>query len=428
MTTEPVISWSSQLATGLDDVDSQHKQLIHIINELGRMHANGATPDQLRSVFVELHDYTVYHFQHEAWLMSQWPVNEANKAAHLKAHRLFVERIEKAGELVATHPDAVVDHMLAFLVKWLVHHITGMDARLAREIMALRAGVPSGQASMENSALHDALVNTVSDLYDSLGTRTFEMVELNRQLQDYRNSQEEEHALTQDIISRLVEREGLSSAQLHYWFAPAAVFSGDIVAAVRRPDGRLYALLADATGHGLAAAVSALPVLTLFYALAERDCALQEILMEINRNLRETLPTGRFVAAAMICLDNATGQAQVWNGGMPPLLVLGPDGSVIKTMESSQLPLGIIDIDADMAAALQVNIETGCQLAMYSDGLVEAANADGEPFGVDRLSGTLQAARPDQRMAAVQQAVASHVGTAVAHDDISLMLIDCLGG
>lgn len=423
MATMHVISWGKQLATGLDDVDSQHQRLIEIINALGRMHAQGASTDELRAVFAELRDYTVYHFQHEARLMREWPVNPDNKAAHLKAHRFFVERIEKAGELIATDADAVVDHLLAFLMKWLIHHITGVDRRMAREIIALRAGDGASQAALADNALHDALIDTVSDLYDSLGTRTFEMVELNRQLQVYHDRQEEENALTQDIIMRLVQRKGLSSAHLHYWFAPAAVFSGDIVAAVHCPEGS-YALLADATGHGLAAAITALPVLSVFYALAERGCPVGEILTEINRSLRATLPTGRFVAAAMLYIDRASGTAEVWNGGMPELLLLGPDGRVAQKLASSQLPLGIVDFDANMSAITHLSWKAGSQFVMYSDGLIEAVSMTDEQFGAVRLAQALQAVPAEQRLAAVKEAWVSHVGAAVPHDDISLMLID----
>lgn len=425
MTTTQIINWSNQLATGLDDVDSQHKQLVNLINKLGQMHAGGATEKELSDVFTELRDYTVYHFQHETDLMQSWPINEANKAAHLKAHRGFIERLEKAGELIATHPDAVVDNLLAFLVKWLVHHITGVDTRMAREIMALRSGKVGRQFEVAERPLHDALVDTISDLYDSLGARTFEMVELNRQLQVYHDRQEEENALAQDIILRLIQREGLSSSQLHYWFAPAAVFSGDIVAAAHGPGGRLYTLLADATGHGLAAAITVLPVLSVFYTLAERGCPVGEILAEINRNLRATLPTERFVASTILCIDAAEGAAEIWNGGMPKLLLLDAGGRMVQTWASSQLPLGIVDFTADMSATTRITLDAGSQFVMYSDGLIEASNMAGEQFGIERLERALFAAPADQRIAAVKDALSSHVGAVVPHDDITLMLVDC---
>ena len=176
-----ILAWSDQLATGLADVDSQHRQLIGIINDLGSLRADGANGEKLRGVFDDLQSYTLYHFQTEADLMQSWPVNRASKLAHLKAHQSFIEYLEKARGLIATSPTDVTDHLLAFLVRWLVDHITGVDARMAAEIKALRCGV--GPADTEKEPLYDALIDTVSDLYDNISVRTFDMLELNNRLQ-----------------------------------------------------------------------------------------------------------------------------------------------------------------------------------------------------------------------------------------------------
>lgn len=425
MTTPSLIAWSKQLETGLSSVDNQHQRLVEIINMLGNLHAQHATPEKLLPVFGELIDYTVYHFQHEADLMESLPVNQETKAKHLKAHQGFIDLVVRAREMIATNPDDVVDHLLAFLVKWLVHHISHVDARMVKEVVSLRAGVSPDHVEFEENPLHKALEDTVSELYDSIGARTFEMIELNRQLQVYHDKQEEENALAQDIVMRLIQRGGLSSPQLHYWFSPTTTFSGDIIAAVSHPAGRLYALMADATGHGLAAAITVLPVLSVFHAMAERERPVPEILTEINRHLRATLPSDRFVAATVLCIDYRSNSAEAWVGGMPNLLLLDPAGNLVQSLSSSQLPLGIIDFDTNISATTCVTWETGSQFAMFTDGLIEAETSSGEPFGIDRLLKVLQANPADQRLAAVKEAIAHHVGTAMPHDDISLMLIDC---
>jgi len=424
MTTAPIIVWSEQLVTGLDSVDQQHQRLAGIINVLGNLRTQGATAEEIAPVLAELRDYTVYHFQHEADLMQSWAINEAHKAVHIKSHQGFVNCIERAGEMVVTNPSDVLDHLLSFLVKWLVHHITGEDTRMAKEIIALRSGAVAQTGFAENP-LHDSLINTVSDLYDSLGRRTFEILLLNRQLQVCLNQQAEENALAQDIILRLMNHVGLSSPQIHYWFAPTTTFSGDIIAAMPGPEGQLYTLIADATGHGLAAAITVLPVLSVFHAMAEQGRPAREILAEINRKLRATLPPGRFVAAALLQVDKEN-TAEIWNGGMPDLLLLDQNGHLIQKMKSQQLPLGIVDFDDDASATTRITWQTGSQFVMYSDGLIEAANQSGEMFGTERLCKALIAAHANRRVAAIQDALKTHVGAAAPHDDISLMLIDCI--
>lgn len=424
MATTSNIAWSDNLSTGLASVDHQHQRLVEIINTLSNLHAQGSTVQEIAPVLAQLRDYTLFHFQHEADLMELWPVNAADKAAHLKAHHGFVERIKKAEELVASNPADVVDHLLSFLLKWLVHHITGIDTRMAREINALSSGIALDQAGMAENPLHAALVDTVSDLYDSIGERTFEVLELNYQLQTYYDRQEEENALAQSIILRQMNHGELSGKQLHYWFSPSTTFSGDIVAAMPDPEGRLYVMIADATGHGLAAAITVLPVLSTFHSMAERGCPVGEILAEINRNLRATLPADRFVAAAMMHVDEEKNLLEVWNGGMPDLLLLSPDDEITQKIGSTHLPLGILDFEPDTSATTKITWQPGSQFVMYSDGLLEAANQAGEMFGAARLSKALQASPAGQRLTAVQHALTEHAGSVVPHDDITLVLVD----
>jgi diguanylate cyclase (GGDEF)-like protein/hemerythrin-like metal-binding protein/PAS domain S-box-containing protein len=176
-----VLTWSDTLSTGLADLDVQHRRLIDIINELGGLSAQGANHDDLVFVLDELRSYTRYHFQHEADLMDSYPVNETNRHSHLKAHQDFIGRINHAAALAATSTVDVVNHLLAYLVKWLLHHISGVDARMAREILALRAGQPPEKIAAVQP-LNDALIDTVSDLYDTIGARSIEMAEMNREL------------------------------------------------------------------------------------------------------------------------------------------------------------------------------------------------------------------------------------------------------
>ena len=84
-------------------------------------------------------------------------------------------------------------------------------------------------------------------------------------LQAYFDHSQNEQQLAIRLMEKLLHRPGLRDPRLRYKVTATENFSGDIVAASRSPEGRFYALLADATGHGLPAAISVLPVLALFY-------------------------------------------------------------------------------------------------------------------------------------------------------------------
>ncbi|HEX8962023.1 MAG TPA: SpoIIE family protein phosphatase [Rhodocyclaceae bacterium] len=242
-------------------------------------------------------------------------------------------------------------------------------------------------------------------------------------LQRYHDAQEEENALAQHIIERQMSRPGLADAAVQHWLAPAANFSGDVIAAARSPDGSLYVLLADATGHGLAAAISVLPVLTMFYDFVERGYPLDYIAAELNRQLCSTVPSGRFVAASLLWLNEETRRAHLWQGGMPPILLLDAQGGAKACFMSQQLPLGILDFDEEAAAIADIELEPGEQFVLFSDGLIEAADAAGSQFGLERLREVLTKAPASRRIEAVRTALYAHTGIGPLHDDVSLLLV-----
>jgi len=268
-------------------------------------------------------------------------------------------------------------------------------------------------------------IGTLRDTSERMADQAREREHLD-QLKLYRERQEAENALAYEILMRQINRPGFDDPAVHHWLSPAAEVSGDAVAAVRSPDGELLVMLADATGHGLAAAISTSPVLTLFYEMAEWGMALSAIVGRINDQLRNALPASRFVAAAFISINERKGTAQVWVGGTPPVLLLGPDGRVCQRFESDRLPLGITEMDNEQLAVTDVAWASGSQFVLCSDGLQEATDASGTAFGDQRIEQALAAAPAEKRIESVRNALRSFTDGAVPHDDVSLLLVDCL--
>jgi PAS domain S-box-containing protein len=244
-------------------------------------------------------------------------------------------------------------------------------------------------------------------------------------LQRYYDETEVESQLARSLIDQQLLRPSLNDPQIRYWLTPAKNFSGDVVAASRSPDGKLYALLADATGHGLTAAISTLPVLTIFYSMVPSNPPLSEVIGEINRQLRQSMPVGRFVGATLVCIDSRQQRGEIWVGGTPESLLLGPDGKLCQRFSSSQLPLGILDTDDDLVKTSAFSWTSDCQLLICSDGLIEAENRQEIQFGIENLLFAIQNVPVHLRHDAVRGALARHLDGLPAHDDISLLLIDC---
>lgn len=246
-----------------------------------------------------------------------------------------------------------------------------------------------------------------------------------QQLQSYYDRTQAEQQLAIQLMDMQLHRPGLTDPRLRYKVIPAESFSGDIVAASRSPEGRLYVLLADATGHGLTAAISALPVLAIFYRLARNNLPLQEIILELNRQLKESMPIGRFVAATLLCLDEINLSGEIWVGGTPEVFLLNQSGRVEQTFKSSGLPLGIIDNRSFDGTPKEFIWTHESQMILFSDGLIEATNPDGQQFTVDGLLNATRDTTPDQRFACIEAALENHLSGQIAADDISLMIVDC---
>ena len=246
-----------------------------------------------------------------------------------------------------------------------------------------------------------------------------------RQLQNYYDQTQAEQQLALRLMEKQLHRKGLQDSRLRYTVIPAENFSGDIVAANRSPAGMFYALLADATGHGLTAAISVLPVLALFYRMTALNRPIREIVLELNHQLKESMPIGRFVAITLVCLDEAGKQGDIWVGGTPEAFLFDRWGRVTSTFPSANLALGIVNNDELGGNPVHFNWADESQLILCSDGLLEATSPMGAQFGVDGLIAATANTSPIDRFAKIVSALAIHQNNGIANDDISLMLIDC---
>jgi len=246
-----------------------------------------------------------------------------------------------------------------------------------------------------------------------------------RLLQAYYDQTQSEQQLALRLMEKQLHRRGLDDPALHYKVIAAEHFSGDVVAATRSSEGRFYALLADATGHGLAAAISVLPVLAIFYRLAGLNHSLREIVLELNLQLKESMPVGRFVAATVLCLDGPRHTGEIWVGGTPEAYLFDSRGHKSRVFTSDNLPLGIIDNSELAGAPTQFVWENESQILLCSDGLLEASNRQGVQFGSVGIEQAIIDTSPENRFAAIDSALLRHLDGQLAADDISMMLIDC---
>ncbi|WP_136681374.1 SpoIIE family protein phosphatase [Neptunomonas sp. XY-337] len=238
-----------------------------------------------------------------------------------------------------------------------------------------------------------------------------------RELNSIRNREEE---VAEQLFSGAVEQGNVCLDQVKLHKQPASTFSGDVQLTARRPNGDLNVLLGDFTGHGLTSAVGAIPLAETFRAMTAKGYEAEDILKQINSKLSTLLPTGMFLAAAFVTISQ-DGYCSLWNGGMPDILVLSPEGDVVLRIESSDPPLGIT-LRLDQLIVKRVTLDAQSRILMVSDGVLEARNLEGDYFGEKRLLwAAKQGCKEEQLIKRVTRAVELFSRGHVQEDDISLI-------
>jgi len=268
--------------------------------------------------------------------------------------------------------------------------------------------------------LLEALNKSASALYYKR-----EVERKNKELQQYHDAAESENQMVAQLMDRIVHDENLHDPLLHSWICPATNFSGDLVAAQRAPNDDLFVILADATGHGLAAAMNLLPLARTFYRMVDRGFAMPAMLLEMNGVIRGQSTADRFVAATLVRVDIRNRIVEVWNGGNPPAVWLDGNGDVLHLFKSSNLALGILENSlVDLLTEVR-HWDNDAQLLLFSDGVPEAENAAGEPLGLESLIAGVASQPGKARFTAVVRQVQDHLDGRPAHDDLSLIVVDC---
>ncbi|WP_416307337.1 SpoIIE family protein phosphatase [Neptunicella sp. SCSIO 80796] len=197
---------------------------------------------------------------------------------------------------------------------------------------------------------------------------------------------EAEEELARHVYEYLSGNASRSCPKITSLMLSSSMFNGDFLISDESPTGNVYVLLLDATGHGLAAAISVLPLVSVFPAMVAKGLDLPLIAYELNRKISQSIPDDRFVACILMCLELHTRSLKIWNGGMPDILVLDKKGRFKQRIPSSHMPLGILEsqhFEADIDV-LKISADAS-HVVFYSDGLIEQTSPEQQYFGMNGL-------------------------------------------
>lgn len=245
----------------------------------------------------------------------------------------------------------------------------------------------------------------------------------NEQLAVQNSLMQEEATLAKKVLEKILYRGALAERCFRFYVSPLALFNGDILLVTHHPAGGYRIMLGDFAGHGLPAAIGAIPVADIFYESTAKGYLIPHLVAEMNAKLRAVLSTEYFLCACLIDVDPADGKVAIWNGGMPDVMLHDGAGTAVRRAGSTHLPLGIVE---NSQLGLEVHYEPlaqGERIYLFSDGLIEARNQDDEVFGSERLEASLRGSSLDRAFGGVIGALEDFLGDTMYGDDVTLLEI-----
>ncbi|MDP2901834.1 MAG: bacteriohemerythrin [Methylovulum sp.] len=176
-----IFPWNENFNTGVQKIDGQHRKLVRLLNQLASHVAFKADIPSINTIFEQLADYAVYHFQTEESIWHQYLPDDPLEAAHKSAHDSFIETVSRLKAEENTKPrDAVIEEILAFLTNWLAAHILESDRYLAQVVLAMQSGLPlelaKKQAREQMGGLTKVLISIILSTYETVTTNTLNLM------------------------------------------------------------------------------------------------------------------------------------------------------------------------------------------------------------------------------------------------------------
>lgn len=245
----------------------------------------------------------------------------------------------------------------------------------------------------------NAMVRVLSQRLDATNIATFrDLKEKNRQLQTAYD--ELKAAQAQIIEKERLEKELQVAAEIQLSILPdelpkiSGVNFGACMQPARQVGGDFYdvftitekhigVLIGDVADKGVPSALFMARTHALFMAEADMDLPANEVMLLVNKHITRLQKSSQFVTVLYGILDLETNEFSYARAGHEPPLIVHANGEVERLPHSSGMAIGLWEnITLDQRV---IKLSDGDTLLLYTDGMTDCRNPDGESFGLDRI-------------------------------------------
>ena len=210
--------------------------------------------------------------------------------------------------------------------------------------------------------------------------------------QQQQEARERERLAHELRVARIIQQTLLPHEvpELNGWelaahWEPASEVGGDFYDFIPLPDGRMVILIADVTDKGVPAALVMATTRSLLRSTIEHSSSPGDVLARVNDLLCPDIPPNMFVTCLLLVLDPQSGELQFANAGHS--LPLHSSEDQVLEWRATGMPLGLMPgMDYEEKT---LHLQSCDRLLLYSDGLSEAHNPQGEMFGTPRIRALL---------------------------------------
>jgi len=293
-----------------------------------------------------------------------------------------------------------------------------MVVRSLRQLATTVRRIAEGNLGVQTAPFSGAELAYLADAVNSMSTSLARSDRRRRQ----------EMAQAARIQRQLLPRElSLPGAEMACLFQPVEAVAGDYYDVVGLPNGAWLMCVADVSGHGVPAAMSATMLKALLQHAIEHHPTPAAILAFLNRQLLTICQTDNLASMFLARWDSAAMTLDFASAGHETCLFLSVDGT-LRELRSTGLMLGVLDDAAWETQSLQVR--RGDRLLLVTDGVTEAMSPQGDLFGRRRLAQGFCDRRGqgiDDVIRSIDYSLGKHRQGAAPTDDATALVVEFSG-
>jgi phosphoserine phosphatase RsbU/P len=224
------------------------------------------------------------------------------------------------------------------------------------------------------------------------------------------------------------EAPAINGFQISGINVPARQVSGDYFDYIRVDEGRLGVAIADVSGKGVPASLIMAICRSVLRAEAAGNPSPADVLRKVNRQLYPDIKEDMFISMAYLILDHERDGVTLARGGHDAPLLYKRQLQSVTPIKSPGMVLGIDsgNVFDRLTADFAVPLERDDCLVLYTDGVTEALNTEGDEFGLERTIEAVRTSVTDGAQAIVKRViddVRNFTGSNPQNDDITLIAI-----